>query len=82
MAILGYNTFTQANDAEIKKPSYREPHNMDPRSWLRDLTPYFLYLLFVTTIGPLLFGYHLVRLNCILPLLPLLPMYLYPARLN
>jgi uncharacterized membrane protein len=24
------------------------------------LTPYFLYLLFVSTIGPLLFGFHLV----------------------
>lgn len=36
---------------------------MDPRTWFRDLTPLFLYLLFITTIGPLLFGYHLAELN-------------------
>lgn len=34
---------------------------MDPRAWFRDLTPYFLYILFVATLGPLLFGFHLVR---------------------
>ncbi|KAF2817137.1 uncharacterized protein BDZ99DRAFT_404568 [Mytilinidion resinicola] len=36
---------------------------MDPRTWLSDLTPYFLYLLFISTIGPLLFGFHLAELN-------------------
>lgn len=36
---------------------------MDPRTWFRDLTPFFLYLLFISTIGPLLFGYHLAELN-------------------
>jgi len=36
---------------------------MDPRSWFKDLTPYFLYLLLVCTIGPLLFGFHLAELN-------------------
>jgi hypothetical protein len=60
MTLLGYNTFTQADYVEDKKPSYREKHTMDPRTWLRDLTPYFLYVLFISTIGPLLFGYHLV----------------------
>ncbi|KAF2424249.1 putative MFS glucose transporter [Tothia fuscella] len=36
---------------------------MDPRTWFRSLTPYFLYILFIATIGPLLFGYHLAELN-------------------
>lgn len=36
---------------------------MDPRTWFRDLTLFFLYLLFISTIGPLLFGYHLAELN-------------------
>lgn len=36
---------------------------MDPRAWLRDLTPYFLYVLFTATLGPLLFGFHLSELN-------------------
>jgi MFS family permease len=36
---------------------------MDNRTKFRDLTPFFLYLLFVSTIGPLLFGYHLAELN-------------------
>jgi len=36
---------------------------MDPRTWLRDLTPFFMYLMFICTIGPLLFGYHLAELN-------------------
>ena len=34
---------------------------MDPRSWFKDITGYLIYLLAVSTIGPLLFGYHLVR---------------------
>lgn len=34
---------------------------MDPRTWFRGLTPYFIYILFVATLGPLLFGFHLVR---------------------
>ncbi|KIW89544.1 uncharacterized protein Z519_09700 [Cladophialophora bantiana CBS 173.52] len=33
------------------------------RSWSQELTPYFLYLLLVATLGPLLFGYHLAELN-------------------
>lgn len=33
---------------------------MDPRSWFGDLTGYFVYILFVATLGPLLFGFHLV----------------------
>ncbi|KAF2652755.1 hypothetical protein K491DRAFT_706219 [Lophiostoma macrostomum CBS 122681] len=36
---------------------------MDPRTWFRDLTPYFLYVLFIATLGPLLFGFHLAELN-------------------
>jgi len=36
---------------------------MDPRTWFQDFTPFFLYLLFIVTIGPLLFGYHLAELN-------------------
>ncbi|KAF2733921.1 hypothetical protein EJ04DRAFT_535135 [Polyplosphaeria fusca] len=36
---------------------------MDPRTWFRDLTAYFLYILFVATLGPLLFGFHLAELN-------------------
>ncbi|TKA22555.1 hypothetical protein B0A50_08125 [Salinomyces thailandicus] len=30
---------------------------------LKDITPYFVYLLLTATIGPLLFGYHLAELN-------------------
>jgi len=63
MTVQGYNTFGSANPIEEKKPSYRDKHTMDPRTWLRDLTPYFLYLLMISTIGPLLFGYHLAELN-------------------
>jgi hypothetical protein len=48
----------QAQNHAVASP--RTPHTMDPRSWLRDLTPYFLYNLFVATLGPLLFGFHLV----------------------
>ncbi|KAK5172447.1 general substrate transporter [Cryomyces antarcticus] len=36
---------------------------MDPRSWFKDLTGYFIYLLLISTIGPLLFGFHLAELN-------------------
>lgn len=36
---------------------------MAQSSKLRDLTPYFVYLLLTATIGPLLFGYHLAELN-------------------
>lgn len=32
-------------------------------SAFRDLTPYFVYILLIATIGPLLFGYHLAELN-------------------
>ena len=38
-----------------------------------DLTPYFIYLLLVSTIGPLLFGYHLAELNAPLDVLKCLP---------
>jgi hypothetical protein len=31
------------------------------KSWSQELTPYFVYLLLTATLGPLLFGYHLVR---------------------
>ena len=37
---------------------------MSPRAWFGDLTPYFIYVLFVATLGPLLFGFHLVRPRC------------------
>lgn len=33
---------------------------MDVRAALKNVTAYFLFLLFTATIGPLLFGYHLV----------------------
>lgn len=33
---------------------------MDPQSLFGDLTVYFIYILFVATLGPLLFGFHLV----------------------
>ena len=33
------------------------------KSWSQELTPYFLYLLLISTLGPLLFGYHLAELN-------------------
>ncbi|KAF1350720.1 vacuolar protein sorting-associated protein 73 [Delphinella strobiligena] len=36
---------------------------MDPRSWFKDLTVYFILLLLVSTLGPLLFGFHLAELN-------------------
>jgi MFS family permease len=36
---------------------------MAASSVLRDLTPYFVLLLFTATLGPLLFGYHLAELN-------------------
>ncbi|KAG9947008.1 general substrate transporter, partial [Aureobasidium melanogenum] len=36
---------------------------MDTKSWFKDLTPYFVYILLVSTIGPLLFGFHLAEFN-------------------
>ncbi|KAI9812930.1 MAG: hypothetical protein M1827_004448 [Pycnora praestabilis] len=33
------------------------------RSWLRDINVYLVYLLLVTTMGPLQFGFHLAELN-------------------
>jgi len=33
---------------------------MDPRSWFSSLTAYFVYILSIATLGPLLFGFHLV----------------------
>ncbi|KAB2578421.1 putative mfs glucose protein [Lasiodiplodia theobromae] len=36
---------------------------MDPRAWAKDLTGYFLFVLFTATLGPLLFGFHLAELN-------------------
>jgi hypothetical protein len=32
---------------------------MSPRSWFDGLTGYFVYILFIATLGPLLFGFHL-----------------------
>lgn len=32
-------------------------------SWMRNITPYLVFIVFVTTIGPLQFGYHMVRLT-------------------
>jgi len=39
----------------------------EPKSRLGALTVYFLYLLAVATVGPLLFGYHLVNISISLP---------------
>ena len=33
------------------------------KSWSHELTPFFIYLLLISTLGPLLFGYHLAELN-------------------
>ena len=57
-----YNTYNTLPEipAEPKRPVFRDPHTMDPRTWFRDLTPYFIYVLFIATLGPLLFGFHLV----------------------
>lgn len=33
---------------------------MSPRAWFSNLTGYFVYILLVATLGPLLFGFHLV----------------------
>lgn len=41
-------------EGSLAAPSHRP-------SITQGLTPYFLYALLVATIGPLLFGYHLVR---------------------
>jgi hypothetical protein len=59
-ARMQYHTFSEASP-DLKRPSFRTPHTMDPRTWFRDLTAYFLYILFIATLGPLLFGFHLVR---------------------
>lgn len=48
---------------DITPRTYRQLHTMNPKTWFKDLTPYFLYILFVATLGPLLFGYHLAELN-------------------
>lgn len=37
--------------------------------WTRDLTGYFIYLLLISTIGPLLFGFHLVSTYIVLTLI-------------
>ena len=59
---LSYQSIAVTNlIEEDKKPYYREKATMDPRSWLKDLTWYFMYLMVVSTLGPLQFGYHLVR---------------------
>jgi MFS family permease len=65
-AIKGYGTLKDDADVlfvESVEQRYRQRPTMDPRSWFKDLTPYFLYLVFVATIGPMLFGYHLAELN-------------------
>lgn len=59
-----YNTLSEL-PAELKRPVFRDPHTMDPRTWFRDLTPYFLYVLFIATLGPLLFGFHLVGVTLV-----------------
>lgn len=65
------------------KPTPCEPRTMDPRSWFRDLTWYFVYLLSISTMGPLLFGYHLVsRPHHRPPLLHLLLLLLQHAQLT
>lgn len=33
---------------------------MTSQSWTSGLTGYFAYILFIATLGPLLFGFHLV----------------------
>lgn len=43
---------------------------MAPRAWFRDLTAYFVYTLLVATLGPLLFGFHLVNASPAHPLAP------------
>ena len=58
-----YATLELSTDMPKTRPFWRQPHTMDLRTWFRDLTPIFLYLMFITTIGPLLFGYHLAELN-------------------
>lgn len=59
--MMQYNTLAQP-PSDVKRPIFRTPHTMDPRTWFTDLTPYFLYVLFVATLGPLLFGFHLVTI--------------------
>lgn len=65
-ATKGYGTLKQNADI-IFVPSldqaYRKQPTMDPRTWFKDLTPYFLYIVLVATIGPMLFGFHLAELN-------------------
>jgi sugar porter (SP) family MFS transporter len=54
----------ETNQIEDTTPrTYRQIHTMNPKTWFKDLTPYFLYILFIATLGPLLFGYHLAELN-------------------
>jgi MFS family permease len=62
----GYGTLKEDTDilfVESVEQRYRQMPTMDPRTWFKDLTPYFLYLVLVATIGPMLFGYHLAELN-------------------
>jgi hypothetical protein len=61
--MMQYNTLP-----DVKRPVFRTPHTMDPRTWFTDLTPYFLYVLFVATLGPLLFGFHLVDTSALITL--------------
>jgi MFS family permease len=66
LSLPGYGTLKEAKTSqieEIKPRQYRQQHTMDPRTWFKDLTPYFLYILFIATLGPFLFGYHLAELN-------------------
>jgi hypothetical protein len=53
-----YGTVQDAD--EEPKRTCRQPVTMDPRTWTKDLTGYFMFLLIASTIGPLLFGFHLV----------------------
>ena len=53
--------FVTSSD-ELENPRFTMGLISKLRAWSHELTPYFIYLLFVATLGPLLFGYHLVGL--------------------
>ncbi|KAI9846536.1 MAG: hypothetical protein M1837_003957 [Sclerophora amabilis] len=38
-------------------------HEAGARSWAQDITSYLIYIILITTIGPLQFGFHLAELN-------------------
>jgi MFS family permease len=65
-AMKKYGTLKADTDtlliSSTEQPNRQQP-TMDPRTWFKDLTPYFLYLVLIATIGPMLFGFHLAELN-------------------